>query len=84
MRSDPHGATYETRLTSGCSSPLVSATYTKDSLIDLMTWDAEDRIGLITCPLLTVAGTSTDSRYMNEDTFTKVTRNDDCAGAHKL
>jgi fermentation-respiration switch protein FrsA (DUF1100 family) len=45
--------------------------YTMSSLLDLMRWDATDQIDLIDQPLLMIAGSKADSRYMTEDAFPK-------------
>lgn len=45
--------------------------YTTSSLLDLMRWDATDRIELIDKPLLMMAGTKADSLYMTEDAFVR-------------
>lgn len=47
--------------------------YTTSSLLDLMRWDATDQIELIDQPLLMIAGSKADSRYMTEDAFAKAT-----------
>jgi uncharacterized protein len=47
--------------------------YTMSSLLDLMRWDATDRIELIDQPLLMIAGSKADSLYMTEDAFAKAT-----------
>lgn len=47
--------------------------YTTSSLLDLMGWDATDRIELINKPLLMIAGSKADSLYMTEDAFAKAT-----------
>lgn len=47
--------------------------YTTSSLLDLMRWDATDRIELIDQPLLMIAGTKADTLYMTEDAFAKAT-----------
>jgi len=47
--------------------------YTTSSLLDLMLWDATDRIELIDKPLLMIAGSKSDSLYMTEDAFPKAT-----------
>lgn len=47
--------------------------YTTSSLLDLMRWDATDRIELIEQPLLMIAGSKADSLYMTEDAFAKAT-----------
>ena len=45
--------------------------YTTSSLLDLMRWDATDRIELIDSPLLMIAGSKADSLYMSEDAFVR-------------
>jgi hypothetical protein len=47
--------------------------YTMSSLLDLMSFDATDQIELIDKPLLMIAGSNADSRYMTEQAFAKVT-----------
>ncbi|WP_246683593.1 alpha/beta hydrolase [Labrys sp. KNU-23] len=47
--------------------------YTMSSLLDLMRWDATDRIELIDQPLLMIAGSKADSLYMTEEAFPKAT-----------
>lgn len=47
--------------------------YTTSSLIDLMRFDATDRIELIDKPLLIIAGSKADSLYMSEEAFAKAT-----------
>lgn len=51
--------------------PGSSFKYTTSSLLDLMRWDATDRIELINKPLLMIAGTKADSLYMTEDAFVR-------------
>lgn len=51
--------------------------YTTSSLLDLMRWDATDRIELIDKPLLMIAGTAADSLYMSQDAFAKATGTQD-------
>ena len=45
--------------------------YTTSNLLDLMRWDATDRIELIDKPLLMIAGSKADSLYMSEDAFVR-------------
>ncbi len=51
--------------------------YTTGSLMDLMSWDATDRIDLINVPLLLMAGEKADSLYMSEEAFRKATGTND-------
>lgn len=46
--------------------------YTMSSLMDLMTWDATDGIELIDQPLLMMAGSKADTKYMTDEAFSKV------------
>lgn len=43
--------------------------YTTSSLMDLMTWDATDGIELIDQPLLMMAGSKADTKYMTDEAF---------------
>lgn len=45
--------------------------YTTSSLMDLMTWDATDQIELIDQPLLMIAGSKADTKYMSDEAFAK-------------
>lgn len=45
--------------------------YTMSSLFDLMTWDATDQIELIDQPLLMMAGSEADTKYMTDEAFPK-------------
>jgi len=45
--------------------------YTTSSLMDLMTWDATDQIELIDQPLLMMAGSDADTKYMTDEAFAK-------------
>jgi len=45
--------------------------YTTSSLMDLMTWDAIDQIELINQPLLMMAGSKADTKYMTDEAFRK-------------
>jgi fermentation-respiration switch protein FrsA (DUF1100 family) len=47
--------------------------YTMSSLLDLMRFDATDRIDLVDQPLLMIAGSKADTLYMTEDAFAKAT-----------
>lgn len=47
--------------------------YTTSSLMDLMAWDATDQIGLIDQPLLMMAGSKADTKYMTDEAFAKAT-----------
>ncbi|WP_035658963.1 alpha/beta hydrolase [Flavobacterium seoulense] len=45
--------------------------YTMSSLLDLMTWDAATNMDLITQPLLMMAGSKADTKYMTDEAFPK-------------
>jgi len=47
--------------------------YTTSSLMDLMTWNATDQIELINQPLLMMAGSKADTKYMTDEAFAKAT-----------
>jgi fermentation-respiration switch protein FrsA (DUF1100 family) len=47
--------------------------YTMSSLLDLMTWDATTDMDLIDQPLLMMAGSNADTKYMTEEAFPKAT-----------
>ncbi|HNR74449.1 MAG TPA: alpha/beta hydrolase, partial [Cyclobacteriaceae bacterium] len=47
--------------------------YTMSSLLDLMTWDATTNMDLLTQPLLMIAGSKADTKYMTDDAFNKAT-----------
>lgn len=45
--------------------------YTLSSLLDLMTWDAATNMDLINQPLLMIAGSKADTKYMTDEAFVK-------------
>lgn len=45
--------------------------YPMSSLLDLMTWDADANMDLITQPLLMIAGSKADTKYMTDEAFKK-------------
>lgn len=47
--------------------------YTMSSLLDLMTWDASTDMDLINQPLLMIAGSKADTKYMTDEAFVKAT-----------
>ena len=47
--------------------------YTMSSLLDLMTWDASTNMELINQPLLMMAGSKADTKYMTDEAFKKAT-----------
>jgi len=47
--------------------------YTMGSLLDLMTWDAATNMDLIDQPLLMIAGSRADTKYMTDEAFGKAT-----------
>lgn len=47
--------------------------YTMSSLLDLMTWDANTNMDLIDQPLLMIAGSKADTKYMTDEAFIKAT-----------
>lgn len=47
--------------------------YTMSSLLDLMTWDANTNTDLINQPLLMIAGSKADTKYMTDEVFAKAT-----------
>ena len=51
--------------------------YTMSSLLDLIRWDATDQIELITVPLLMIAGSEADTRYLSEEAFAKASGTQD-------
>jgi uncharacterized protein len=48
--------------------------YTMSSLLDLMTWDATTSMDLIDQPLLMMAGSKADTKYMTDEAFAKATQ----------
>lgn len=51
--------------------PNSSGNYTMSSLMDLMTWDANTNTDLINQPLLMIAGSKADTKYMTDEVFSK-------------
>ena len=47
--------------------------YTMSSLLDLMSWDAATNMDLIEQPLLMMAGSKADTKYMTDEVFKKAT-----------
>ncbi len=47
--------------------------YTMSSLLDLMTWDATANMDLINQPLLMIAGSKAETKYMTDEAFAKAT-----------
>lgn len=45
--------------------------YTMSSLLDLMTWDATTDMDLLNQPLLMMAGSKADTKYMTDEAFSK-------------
>src|SRR3546814_11577252 len=45
--------------------------YTMSSLFDLMTWDATTNMDLINQPILMIAGSKADTKYMTDEAFSK-------------
>jgi fermentation-respiration switch protein FrsA (DUF1100 family) len=48
--------------------------YTMSSMLDLMTWDATTNMDLIEQPLLMMAGSRADTKYMTDEAFPKATK----------
>jgi len=46
--------------------------YTMSSLLDLMTWDATTNLELINQPVLMIAGSKADTKYMTDEAFGKL------------
>lgn len=57
--------------------PTSTFKYTMSSLLDLMSFDTTDQIDLIDTPLLMIAGSKADTRYMTEEAFPKATGTED-------
>jgi fermentation-respiration switch protein FrsA (DUF1100 family) len=53
------------------SHPNSTFLYTMSSLLDLMTWDATTNMELIDQPLLMMAGSKADTKYMTDEAFAK-------------
>ncbi len=57
--------------------PNATGSYTTESFMHLMAFDVEDRMDLLSQPLLMVAGEKADTLYMTQDAFAKATGTDD-------
>lgn len=57
--------------------PNSNPAYPKSSLMELMTWDAEDHVELIDQPLLMIASEDADTYYMTKAVFDKATGTND-------
>src|SRR5699024_4221957 len=55
------------------SHPNSTFKYTKSSLLDLMRWDAATNMDLIEQPLLMMAGSEAQTKYMTDEAFSKAT-----------
>lgn len=55
------------------SHPNSTFLYTTSSLLNLMTWDASTNMDLINQPLLMIAGSKADTKYMTDEAFSKAT-----------
>lgn len=51
--------------------------YPMSNLLDLMTWDATTNMDLINQPLLMMAGSKADTKYMTDEAFSKATNASD-------
>lgn len=51
--------------------PNATGSYTTESFMKLMAFDVEDRMDLLTQPLLMIVGSEADTKYMSEDAFKK-------------
>ncbi len=49
--------------------PNATGSYTTESFMKLMAFDVEDRMDLLTQPLLMIVGSEADTKYMSEDAF---------------
>ena len=65
-----YGTSKYAHANNGTSAPL-------SCMMDLMTWDATDRMALITQPLLLMVGEKADSRYMSDEAMEKATGTSD-------
>lgn len=53
--------------------PRATGSYTTESFLHLMAFDVEDRMDLVSQPLLMIAGSAADTLYMTKDAFAKAT-----------
>lgn len=51
--------------------PNATFLYTMSSLLDLMTWDAKDQLELLDQPLLMIAGSEAQTKYLTDEAFAK-------------
>lgn len=61
-----YGTSKYAHANNGSSAPV-------SNMLDLMTWDATDRMNLITQPLLMMVGEKADSQYMTDEAMEKAT-----------
>lgn len=61
-----YGTSKYAHANNGSSAPV-------SNMLDLMTWDATDRMSLLTQPLLMMVGEKADSRYMTDEAMEKAT-----------
>lgn len=59
------------------ASPGSTFKYTLSSMLDLMSWDATDHLELINVPLLMIAGSAADTRYMSDEALPLATGTED-------
>lgn len=57
--------------------PNATGSYTTESFMELMAFDVEDRMDLVSQPLLMIAGEKADTLYMTQDAFDKASGTQD-------